>query len=57
LNTPLKLTSQNASAGIAVAMPLPALGVGTIDAYLAHQPPAHAYCCPRIYTGAGVSAY
>jgi len=36
LNTPLKLTSQNASAGIAVAMPLPALGVGTIDAYLAH---------------------
>ncbi len=36
LNTPLKLTSQNASAGITVAMPLPALGVGTIDAYLAH---------------------
>ena len=36
LNTPLKLTSQYASAGITVAMPLPALGVGTIDAYLAH---------------------
>ena len=35
LNTALKPINRNTSAG-GLAMPLPALGVGTIDAYLAH---------------------